>query len=108
MKSFIVACVIVVATCVAEAATPQEIEKAFGQAQKKGAVAVYEERCGGNSSLHFTGSTAAQIAKTAAALAAFSAANGGGVQEGSGCAGGMHPGDSRILELYPDGTVKSK
>ena len=89
----------------AQAATDQEIKKAFEQAQKKGAVAVVENRCGGNSSVYFPGATKQGIAKTSAALAALAAMK---VDDGNdGCAAGMRPGDSQVLELYPDGTVKA-
>lgn len=89
----------------AHAATDQEIKRAFDQAQKKGAVAVVENRCGGNSSLYFPGATKAGIAKTAAALSALGAMKIDG--DNNGCAAGMHEGDTQVLELYPDGSVKA-
>lgn len=88
----------------AGAATEAEIRRAFEQAQKKGAVAVYEERCGGNNTIHFSGSTAEQIAKVSAALTAMAASR--DREAATGCSGGLQAGESRFLDLYPDGTVK--
>ena len=94
-------------TISAHAATQEEIKKAFDQAQKKGAVAVYEERCGSMSSIYFEGSKPGSIAKTVAAMSALAAQY---EREGSnhGCAGGLEPGQSQMLELYPDGSVKAR
>lgn len=101
----IIACllgtVLLAVSAVAGAATEQEIRQAFEKAQKKGAVAVYKESCGGFDSVYFPG---AGVAKTVAAMSALVA-----LQQRAGttgCPAGMQPGDSRILELYPDGTVK--
>jgi hypothetical protein len=105
MKYATAAALLIGVVTAAHAATDAEIKKAFAQAQKKGAVAVMENRCGGNTSVYFPGGTKESIAKTSAALAALATMK---VDDGSdGCAAGMHPGDSQVLELYPDGTVKA-
>jgi hypothetical protein len=83
----IAALALLAAVTTAQAATEQEIRKAFEQAQKKGAVAVMTERCGAPSSVYFPNATAEGIARTAAAL---------------------REGETRMLELYPDGTVKAR
>lgn len=89
------------------AATEAQIEAAFAQAQKKGAVAVVDQRCGtGFSSVYFPNAGARSLAKTAAALGALAAVKADDAGPGDGCAPGMHEGDSRLLELYPDGSVR--
>src|SRR5690349_24783694 len=88
----------------AQAATEQEVRQAFEKAQKKGAVAVYEDRCGGMDSVYFPGGSAA---KTAIAMSALAMAQEHGKDE-QGCAAGLQPGQSQILELYPDGTIKAR
>ena len=94
------------ASAAAHAATEQELKQAFEKAQKKGAVAVYEQRCGGTSTMYYPSATPASIAKTAAALAALAASGKG--DSPADCAAGQHDGESRVLELYPDGTVKAR
>ena len=91
----------------AHAATEAEIQRAFAQAQKKGAVAVMEERCGGTTSVYFPGATVESMAKTSAALTALAASRKDSTDPGE-CSAGLHQGDARLLELYPDGTVKAK
>ena len=106
MKAFVVA-TLLVAAAAAQAATDQEIRQAFEKAQKKGAVAVMTERCGAPSSVYFPNATAASLAKTAAALSALAASKEDG-DDPEGCRAGMQPGETRMLELYPDGTVKER
>jgi hypothetical protein len=91
----------------AMAVTDLELKQAFAKAQKKGAVAVYEDRCGGNSTLYFPGGTASNIARTALALSALGAARADHGDDNAGCSADLHEGDTRLLELYPDGTVKA-
>ena len=94
-------------TAAAPAATDADIKRAFAQAQKKGAVAVMQERCGSPTSVYFPGADAASIARTAAALSALAASK-KDAEDASECSGGLHEGETRMLELYPDGTVKAK
>jgi hypothetical protein len=89
----------------AQAATEADLKAAFAKAQKKGAVAVVEERCGGPSTVYFPGSTKESLLKTSAALAAMAATRPQGSDPA--CEGGMRTGDIQVLELYPDGTVKA-
>ena len=102
LSAMLLACL----TTTALAATEKEIRAAFEKAQKKGAVAVMEERCGGQTTVSFPGATAEGIAKTAAALAALAAVKPNNPEPAPHCSGGLHENEVRTLDLYPDGTVK--
>jgi len=95
--------ILLAAPAAAFAGTEQDIRQAFDSAQKKGAVAVYKETCDGFDTVYFPDGN---IAKTVAAMSALVA-----LQQQAGttrCPAGMQPGESRFLELYPDGTVKAR
>jgi len=106
MRRIATLALLLAALTTAQAATEQEVRKAFEQAQKKGAVAVMTERCGAPSSVYFPNATAEGIARTAAALAALAASKKDAANDG--CPAGLREGETRMLELYPDGTVKAR
>ena len=103
MKSISVVVLLALLSAAAQAATEQEIKQAFEKAQKKGAVAVYEDRCGGMDSVYFPGASAAKTAVAMSALATVQLRQGADQD----CPTGLQPGQSQILDLYPDGTVKA-
>ena len=106
MKTLAIGALFMAGISLAHAGTEQDVRKAFEQAQRKGAVAVMTERCGAPSSVYFPGASAKDIAKTAAALAALAASQKDAANDG--CPAGLREGETRMLELYPDGSVKAR
>jgi hypothetical protein len=92
------------------AASNAEIEKAFAKAQKHGAIAVYHDRCHGDGTssggLVFEDNSVVGLTKALGALAAQAAIR--DQSTGGGCSAGMHPGQDRYYEVFPDGSVKLK
>lgn len=93
---------------VALAASSTELEAVFAKATKKGASAVYHDRCkaDGTSSggLVFNDNSMMGLVKAMGALATAVAIK----DHGDGCSAGLLPGQERYYEIYPDGSVKTK